>query len=92
MVKLWAHECLRVFQDRLISIEDREKFDEMVKDIMKLSFKKDWDKIVTVKPLLFASFTPLVHPDDDETKKPFNDLYCELTNRDKVKKTCDDSL
>jgi len=26
MIKLWAHECLRVFQDRLISQEDRDQF------------------------------------------------------------------
>lgn len=71
MVKLWAHECLRVFQDRLISIEDREIFKEMVSAKMKEKFKKDWDKIVTVKPLLFASFTPTVHPENDESKKPY---------------------
>ena len=26
MIKLWAHECLRVFSDRLISQADHEKF------------------------------------------------------------------
>jgi dynein heavy chain len=26
MVKLWAHECARVFQDRLVSTEDRDQF------------------------------------------------------------------
>ena len=25
-IKLWAHECMRVFQDRLISQEDRDQF------------------------------------------------------------------
>lgn len=24
VIKLWAHECMRVFQDRLISQEDRD--------------------------------------------------------------------
>ena len=55
-------------------------------------FKKNWDKLVQIKPLLFASFTPLIYPDNDETKKPFNDIYCELTNRDKVKKICNEGL
>ena len=55
-------------------------------------FKKKWDSIVKITPLLFASFTPLIHPDGDETKKPFNDIYCELTNRDKVKKIAEESL
>jgi len=55
-------------------------------------FKKKWDSLVKITPLLFASFTPLIHPDGDETKKPFNDIYCELTNRDKVKKIAEESL
>lgn len=24
VLRLWAHECLRVFHDRLISVEDRQ--------------------------------------------------------------------
>jgi dynein heavy chain len=92
MVKLWAHECLRVFQDRLISMDDRDKFSELLQAFVKTSFKKDWEKLVTIKPLLFASFTPLIFPDGDDTKKPYNDVYCELTDREKVKKTCEDSL
>lgn len=68
-IKLWAHECLRVFQDRLINIQDREDFKEMVSVKMKEKFKKDWDKIVLHKPLLFGSFTPLIHPDNDTSKK-----------------------
>jgi dynein heavy chain len=92
MIKLWAHECLRVFQDRLISMEDREVFQTMINDKIKERFKKDWDKLVTIKPLLFASFTPLIYPDGDETKKQWNDVYCELLDRKKVKKTADDAL
>lgn len=91
-IKLWAHECLRVFADRLINIEDRASFREMVKGKMQERFKKDMDKIVQVKPLLFASFCPLIHPDNDPSKKPYQDVYCELTDRDKVKKVAEDSL
>lgn len=80
-IKLWAHECLRVFQDRLISMEDRDNFRDMVAGKMKEKFKKEWDKIVTVKPLLFASFTPCVYPDNDTSKKPYQDIYTELTDR-----------
>ena len=32
MIKLWAHECLRVFSDRLISESDNEKFQELLKE------------------------------------------------------------
>ena len=81
MIKLWAHECLRVFQDRLISDQDRQKFDELLKDVIKEKFKKAWNSIVEIEPLLFGSFVPLCYPDGDTTKKPYNDLYCELTDR-----------
>jgi len=58
MIKLWAHECMRVFQDRLISQDDRDKFNELLKEKTKEKFKKSFDDLVTVKPLLFGSFTP----------------------------------
>mmetsp|Transcript_28832 Transcript_28832/g.20858 ORF Transcript_28832/g.20858 Transcript_28832/m.20858 type:complete len:111 (+) Transcript_28832:4371-4703(+) len=62
MVKLWIHETLRVFSDRLISEEDREKFKELLKVKIKEKFKKDWEKVVTIEPVLFGSFTPLILP------------------------------
>ena len=48
MIKLWAHECLRVFSDRLISESDHEKFEELLKDQIKEKFKKEWGSIVEV--------------------------------------------
>jgi dynein heavy chain len=70
-IKLWGHECLRVFQDRLINVPDRDKFRALMVDMMKVKFKKDWEKVVNVKPLLFGSFTPLIYPDNDTSKKPY---------------------
>jgi len=68
MIKLWAHECQRVFQDRLISIEDREKFQGLLSQVTKEKFKREWSGLVKVEPLLFASFVPLVYPGGDTTK------------------------
>ena len=92
MIKLWAHECLRVFSDRLISDADNVKFQELLKDQIKDKFKKDWSSIVDVEPLMFASFIPMVYPDGDNTKKPYVDLYCELTDRTKLKSATDLAL
>ena len=92
MIKLWAHECLRIFHDRLISDLDREQWVAMLKSKIKEKFKKEWDSIVTVKPLLFGSFVPTIYPDGDDTKKPFRDLYCELTNRQMLKKIAEGGL
>lgn len=41
-----------------------------------------------MEPLLWASFIPLIYPDGDKSKKPLNDVYCELTDREVVKKKC----
>jgi dynein heavy chain len=92
MIKLWAHECTRVFQDRLVNDVDREKFDDMLKVIMKEKFKREWDTLVKVQPLLFASFVPLCYPGGDTTKKPFNDIYCELSDREKTKTIANEAL
>ena len=55
---------------------------EMLKVKVKERFKKDYDKIVEVKPLLFASFVPTLYGEGDvDKKKPLNDIYCELTDR-----------
>lgn len=62
---------MRVFQDRLISIEDRETFTDMVKEIAKDKFKKEWETIVKSEPLLFGSFVPLIYPENDTSKKPY---------------------
>lgn len=59
---------------------------------MKEKFKKEWGNIVKVEPLLFASFVPLCFPDKDTTKKPFQDVYCELYDRAKVKKVSESAL
>ena len=48
MIKLWAHECLRIFHDRLVSDTDRQTWVDMLKAKIKEKFKKEWDKIVTV--------------------------------------------
>ena len=45
-----------------------------------------------MEPLLFGSIVPLVYPDGDTSKKPFNDLYCELYDRNKVKDKCENGL
>jgi dynein heavy chain, axonemal len=92
LIKLWAHECLRVFQDRLINVQDRDVFTDILKQMMKKHFKKDWNKLVLVEPLLFASFVPMIYPDDDRTKKPMHDLYCELSDRELLKQKADEFL
>lgn len=82
-----------MFADRLISQQDRDDFMVMLKTKVKERFKKDYEKIVEVKPLLFASFVPTLYREDDvEKKKPIGDIYCELTNRPAMQKKTEMSL
>lgn len=39
VIKLWAHECLRVFRDRLINEKDRMCFDEILEKMLLENFK-----------------------------------------------------
>ena len=87
-IKLWAHECQRVFQDRLINQEDQMTFDKILKDIVLNHFRKEWSSVVTLEPLLWASFVPTIYPDGDTTKRAYSDIYCELTDREALKNTC----
>jgi dynein heavy chain len=59
---------------------------------IKDKFKKEWSSIVKVEPLLFASFVPLCFPQGDTSKKPYQDVYCELYDREKVKKAAESGL
>jgi len=73
-------------------MEDRDAFQAMISGIIKDKFKLDWNKLVTIQPLLFGSFVPLCFPGGDNTKKPYNDVYCELYDRDKLKKITEEQL
>eukprot|EP00960_Hanusia_phi_P050219 760078-Hanusia_phi.AAC.2 len=43
-LRLWGHECSRVFRDRLISDEDKSWYDEKILAVIESSFKRQWTK------------------------------------------------
>ena len=55
-MKLWYHENCRVFQDRLINDEDREWFNNLLKEKMKIDFNLEFNQVVTVEPVVFGDF------------------------------------
>jgi dynein heavy chain len=92
-IKLWAHECQRVFMDRLISTDDQNFFtDNILKRVIANNFKKKWSEIVKFEPLLWGSFIPTMYPEGDTTKKPMSNVYCELVNRKNLQKYSDEFL
>eukprot|EP00392_Amoebophrya_sp_AT5.2_P003107 g3112.t1 len=56
LVRCWAHECQRIFADRLINDQDKEAFGELLKEKMDEHFKKKWSVTVKNEPLIFVDF------------------------------------
>lgn len=54
LVRMWAHECMRIFYDRLIFDEDREMFMSFLRNGMKeFEFKEE---VILEQPLIYTSF------------------------------------
>ncbi|GBG81999.1 hypothetical protein CBR_g34179 [Chara braunii] len=45
LTRIWAHECLRVFHDRLTNEDDREWFYKMLADMIEKHFKERFGKV-----------------------------------------------
>lgn len=58
MIKIWIHECCRVFHDRLINKDDKNWFTEQVVDLVKNIFRMEWNHsdLFESKPLIFGDF------------------------------------
>jgi dynein heavy chain len=41
---------------------------------------------VKQEPLLWASYVPSIYPDNDKSKRPLQEVYCELNDLENVKK------
>eukprot|EP00741_Cyanophora_paradoxa_P024436 tig00022075_g23593.t1 len=55
LVKLWCHECARVFQDRLIDDTDKSWFDNLIKELLQQNFELEWD-VMSFQGLLFGDY------------------------------------
>ncbi|XP_021092936.1 dynein heavy chain 3, axonemal isoform X6 [Heterocephalus glaber] len=82
-IRLWIHEVYRVFYDRLVDIEDRQVFFNMVKETTSNCFKQTVEKVLihlsptgkivddNIRSLFFGDF---FKPDSD------NKIYDEITD------------
>ncbi|XP_078481026.1 dynein axonemal heavy chain 1-like isoform X3 [Ciona intestinalis] len=62
LLRLWYHESCRVFQDRLVSKEDRDWFSDLLETKIKNQFNLDIDTVLPVRPVLFGDF---LNPNSD---------------------------
>jgi len=82
LLRLWFHECLRVFQDRLVNSEDRTWFEELLKTKISI-FQCETSEVLNNSPILYGDFlNPSV-----EVK-----VYEEVTDHSKMTKIMEDFL
>ena len=63
-IRLWRNECLRVFHDRLICVEDKELVQTKIKDIVSANYGGMADHIMS-NPILFGDYRlamKVMHP------------------------------
>lgn len=74
VLRLWYHECCRVFQDRLVNTEDRQWFEEKLQGKM-ADFGVKAEEVLGEGPLLYGDF---MVPNSD------NKIYEEIMDQQKV--------
>eukprot|EP01022_Parablepharisma_sp_SALTPOND_P021165 TRINITY_DN4086_c0_g1_i1.p1 TRINITY_DN4086_c0_g1~~TRINITY_DN4086_c0_g1_i1.p1 ORF type:complete len:4151 (+),score=615.43 TRINITY_DN4086_c0_g1_i1:13469-25921(+) len=92
LIKLWAHESMRIFHDRLTTTQDRDTFMGILKASVKTHFDQNWDMIVGDNSLIYCDFVPCIYPEDNKSKDPIPNLYCEVKDRNLLKTAADSYL
>ncbi|ORY49032.1 hypothetical protein BCR33DRAFT_714104 [Rhizoclosmatium globosum] len=63
IVRLWIHECMRVFQDRLVDNVDKTWFLELVKGTIEEKLILTWQDVVLNEPIIYGDYlTPGADP------------------------------
>lgn len=99
IVRLWTHECFRVFSDRLVNTTDRETILKYVREVIRKSFNMNFDTIFahldnngdkevnTLDEIRLLIFTDVLTP-PGSVKKP----YEEIIDFNKLTKACEEGL
>jgi dynein heavy chain len=87
-MKVWAHEVERVFRDRLVNETDAGWFDEMLKGVLEKNYKKKYDTIVKVKPMIWGGFMDTKNTykeieDHDAVVEKFKEYLFDFNNMSK---------
>ena len=82
MYKLWAHECTRVFGDRLVNATDRATFSSIVKSVMTSYFGMQVDPWKQ----LWSDQIPVEVRDKNGKHKMQRGVYTELVDRKDIKR------
>ena len=82
LIRLWVHECNRVFQDRLINDDDRNWFKDMLSKQMTDIFRIEYSELVTGRLMYGDYIIPGAEPK----------LYQQVHDFDKLVKTMEEYL
>eukprot|EP00163_Fabomonas_tropica_P031149 TRINITY_DN730_c1_g1_i7.p1 TRINITY_DN730_c1_g1~~TRINITY_DN730_c1_g1_i7.p1 ORF type:complete len:4213 (+),score=1156.03 TRINITY_DN730_c1_g1_i7:1002-12641(+) len=87
MLRLWCHEEMRVFHDRLIDKHDKEWFTELLIEMLRRHFSVGWTHEDTFEqqPIIFGDFARMGVAVEDR-------VYEEIPNIRRVAKLLDDYL
>ena len=86
ILRMWGHECERVFHDRLTTTGDREVFREIRNDLCSKHFRKDWSAVQgSVSPMIFGTFI-------DNRVEQDKRKYVELADHTKLVSVCNEYL
>jgi len=83
-VRLWIHESCRVFQDRLVSVEDKNIFNDILDTQIEQTFYKTYDTLIHAERLVFGDYTEGVNADPK--------VYEEIYDMQGLRKMVDDYL
>ena len=78
-LRLWVHECARVFRDRLVDDTDRNWFNAQIDQRLKSSFNLGYADLGAAPRLIFGDF---MVPGADPR------LYVEITDMTALKAVC----
>ena len=83
--RLWIHEAMRVFHDRLINAQDKRWFTELIVDLLSRNFRLSWnhEDLFEGSPIVFANY---MRPGAEER------LYEECRDMSKIVSLFDDYL
>ena len=86
-LQLWVHEAQRVFEDRMVTKEDHQMFEELLGNQLQKHFNMDWGKVVgdAGEALVFGDY---MNPDVE----PENRVYNQITEKEQFKTVIEDYL